>query len=397
MIAAVLRELSDSVSAAVIADLKHRRRRQLGTPRTGRPATAFCRVGASGGNVGASLLRSPPATLALVHAPLAGGGHLRLSGGHHGCRHHPDQPGAARPRAAAGGAVASAPAAAAATRAVRRGSASGSWKPRSARCTWSAPGRRCRAGLRPRCRAPPSSTRSSSTGTTRASPRSSRTSGASTCWCPSGCTWPTRPGGSSRTTRRAGRSCSISSRSGGRISGSCRSSTTSTPTRSTGSRRASERCWPTRRRARRRSPASPRSWASTGSAASTSTSRRFRRARQPLLASFMCELKAEFQPRGWSVSESVPLDDSAFDYKALGACTDRLILMAYDEHASESDAGPVASQAWFSDGVARRAADVPAGPSRRRRRQLRVRLDRGQPRARQPVVVPGGDAGGARV
>ncbi len=85
------------------------------------------------------------------------------------------------------------------------------------------------------------------------------------------------------------------------------------------------------------------------------------KARQPLLASFMCELKAEFQPRGWSVSESVPLDDSAFDYKALGACTDRLILMAYDEHASESDAGPVASQAWFSDGVARRAADVPPG------------------------------------
>jgi transcriptional regulator with XRE-family HTH domain len=33
MIAAVLRELSESVSAAVIADLQHRRRRQLGSPR----------------------------------------------------------------------------------------------------------------------------------------------------------------------------------------------------------------------------------------------------------------------------------------------------------------------------------------------------------------------------
>lgn len=33
MIAAVLRELSDSVSEAVIADLQHRRRRQLGTSR----------------------------------------------------------------------------------------------------------------------------------------------------------------------------------------------------------------------------------------------------------------------------------------------------------------------------------------------------------------------------
>ena len=68
----------------------------------------------------------------------------------------------------------------------------------------------CRGASRRPRHAPPSSTRSSSTGTTPASPRSSRTSGASTSWCPNGCTWPTRPGGSSRTTRRAGRSCSIS-------------------------------------------------------------------------------------------------------------------------------------------------------------------------------------------
>ncbi len=33
MIAAVLRELSDAVSAAVVADLQHRRKRQLGSPR----------------------------------------------------------------------------------------------------------------------------------------------------------------------------------------------------------------------------------------------------------------------------------------------------------------------------------------------------------------------------
>ena len=35
MIAAVLRELSDSVSAAVMADLQHRRKRSLGRPRKG--------------------------------------------------------------------------------------------------------------------------------------------------------------------------------------------------------------------------------------------------------------------------------------------------------------------------------------------------------------------------
>jgi transcriptional regulator with XRE-family HTH domain len=41
MIAAVLRELSESVSAAVIADLQHRRRRQLGSPRRGNRRLPF--------------------------------------------------------------------------------------------------------------------------------------------------------------------------------------------------------------------------------------------------------------------------------------------------------------------------------------------------------------------
>ncbi len=119
--------------------------------------------------------------------------------------------------------------------------------------------------------------------------------------------------------------------------------------------------------------------------------------RQPLLVDFMCELKDAFKPRGWTLSESVPLDDQAFDYKGLGQCTDRLVLMAYDEHAGESDAGPVASQAWFVDGVARRAADVGAA-------HLVVAVGNygydwieGRSRSRQPAVVPGGDARGVRI
>jgi peptidoglycan-N-acetylglucosamine deacetylase len=82
------------------------------------------------------------------------------------------------------------------------------------------------------------------------------------------------------------------------------------------------------------------------------------RSRQPTLVTFMCELGAAFHARGWTVSETVPLDDPAFDYPALGRCSDRLVLMAYDEHAGESNAGPVASQDWFSDGLTRRMAEV---------------------------------------
>ena len=128
-------------------------------------------------------------------------------------------------------------------------------------------------------------------------------------------------------------------------------------------------------------------------AASTSTSRRFRKARQPLLASFMCELRGRV-PAARLVRVGIgAARRQAFDYKALGACTDRLILMAYDEHASESDAGPVASQAWFSDGVARRAARralraISSSPSA----TTGTTGSRAAHGARQPVVVPGGDA-----
>jgi peptidoglycan-N-acetylglucosamine deacetylase len=85
------------------------------------------------------------------------------------------------------------------------------------------------------------------------------------------------------------------------------------------------------------------------------------RTRRSELVKFMCELKASFEPHGWTISESVPLDDPAFDYKGLSECTDRLVLMAYDEHTGESDPGPVASQTWFTDGIARRLADIPPG------------------------------------
>lgn len=84
-------------------------------------------------------------------------------------------------------------------------------------------------------------------------------------------------------------------------------------------------------------------------------------ASQRHLLQFMTELHGTFQPLGLRVSQSVPLDDPAFDYRALARVTDALLLMAYDEHASESDAGPIASQAWFADLVRRRAAEIGAG------------------------------------
>ena len=77
------------------------------------------------------------------------------------------------------------------------------------------------------------------------------------------------------------------------------------------------------------------------------------------LKEFVRELYAQFHPLGLEVSQSVPLDDPAFDYQGLAEFNDYLILMAYDEHASETEAGPVASQNWYARSLRRRFAELP--------------------------------------
>ena len=83
-------------------------------------------------------------------------------------------------------------------------------------------------------------------------------------------------------------------------------------------------------------------------------------ASQPDLRAFMRELYAQFHPLGLEVSESIPLEDDAFDGRALAQSTDYMILMAYDEHWAGGDPGPVTSQKWFNDSLRRRLAQAPA-------------------------------------
>ena len=78
------------------------------------------------------------------------------------------------------------------------------------------------------------------------------------------------------------------------------------------------------------------------------------------LVIFMHELYTRFHAQGLQVSQSVPMDDTNFDFKALAANNDYLILMAYDENAADNEAGPIASQAWFADGVRERIREVPS-------------------------------------
>jgi cellulose synthase/poly-beta-1,6-N-acetylglucosamine synthase-like glycosyltransferase/spore germination protein YaaH/peptidoglycan/xylan/chitin deacetylase (PgdA/CDA1 family) len=61
--------------------------------------------------------------------------------------------------------------------------------------------------------------------------------------------------------------------------------------------------------------------------------------------------------RGYLVTVDVPMNDEAYDYRAIGRIADAVELMAYDEHWSTSAPGPIASRQWFQDGLDR-AADA---------------------------------------
>ena len=70
-------------------------------------------------------------------------------------------------------------------------------------------------------------------------------------------------------------------------------------------------------------------------------------AAQPNLLTFMQELHSAFSAKGLLVMQNVPFDDRDWNYKGYAAASDYLCLMAYDQHWSRGDPGPVAAQSWF--------------------------------------------------
>jgi len=70
------------------------------------------------------------------------------------------------------------------------------------------------------------------------------------------------------------------------------------------------------------------------------------RDRQPLEA-FMRQLRARLQPAGLMLTESVPIEDPAYELKQLAEVNDYIVPMVYDEHYQSGEPGPIASEAWF--------------------------------------------------
>ena len=78
---------------------------------------------------------------------------------------------------------------------------------------------------------------------------------------------------------------------------------------------------------------------------------------------FLREAKARFAKRNWVIAIAVPIGaaegEDGWNIAAFASIVDRVFLMAYDEHETSGDSGPIASQSWFERSVARAVQGVP--------------------------------------
>jgi cellulose synthase/poly-beta-1,6-N-acetylglucosamine synthase-like glycosyltransferase/peptidoglycan/xylan/chitin deacetylase (PgdA/CDA1 family)/spore germination protein YaaH len=74
---------------------------------------------------------------------------------------------------------------------------------------------------------------------------------------------------------------------------------------------------------------------------------------------FLREAAGALHAAGKTLSVNVPANDADFNYKAIAALADQVIVMAYDEHWSTGKPGPIAGMPWFTSVLRRRQADIP--------------------------------------
>lgn len=77
----------------------------------------------------------------------------------------------------------------------------------------------------------------------------------------------------------------------------------------------------------------------------------------PAYRAFLAEARRRLP--GMQIAIAVPVADPDWDLKAYARVADKLFLMAYDEHSEPGDPGPIASQPWFADSVARAVRGLP--------------------------------------
>jgi peptidoglycan-N-acetylglucosamine deacetylase len=68
---------------------------------------------------------------------------------------------------------------------------------------------------------------------------------------------------------------------------------------------------------------------------------------QPGFQALIAALYTDFHPRNLRLYVNTPVGDDSFDLKFIADHSDGLLLMNYDEHQTDSEPGPIASQDWF--------------------------------------------------
>ncbi len=69
---------------------------------------------------------------------------------------------------------------------------------------------------------------------------------------------------------------------------------------------------------------------------------------QPGYRALLAELSSDLHAKGMKLYVSVPPHNEDFDYAAVSAAADGVVVMNYDENTPDREAGPVASQEWFT-------------------------------------------------
>ena len=70
------------------------------------------------------------------------------------------------------------------------------------------------------------------------------------------------------------------------------------------------------------------------------------------------EARARFLRHNWLVTAAVPVGEP-WNYRGFAAVSDKLFVMAYDEHSNDGPAGPIASQQWWASQVAAAVRQIP--------------------------------------
>ncbi len=104
---------------------------------------------------------------------------------------------------------------------------------------------------------------------------------------------------------------------------------------------------------------------------------------QPGYVALLNELSSDLHAKGMKLYVSVQVRNEDFDYKAISAAADGVVIMNYDEHFPGGTPGPIASQDWFTDNLDSAVKEIPKEKLICSHSQLRIRLGRAD-RKRQP-------------